>query len=123
MRHRAKCKVCGSVIESKGVGDYVVCECGDVVLEGDPSGCFLARLKNKSSMVIIDDEGNEIIPKQAVEAIPMPDEKPSRRELLESLEHWLENLENLPVNARMTPVTHADLASVVSLVCALFRLD
>ena len=33
-RNRAKCKICGDVIESRNTHDYVTCSCGAVSVDG-----------------------------------------------------------------------------------------
>ena len=34
IRNAAQCKLCGDVIESKHVHDYVTCECGNISVDG-----------------------------------------------------------------------------------------
>lgn len=34
LRNRARCKLCGSIIESKHVHDFVTCGCGAISVDG-----------------------------------------------------------------------------------------
>ena len=34
IRNRAKCRLCGDVIESKSVHDFVPCKCGEIFVDG-----------------------------------------------------------------------------------------
>lgn len=34
IRNMARCKLCGEVIESRHVHDYVTCECGAIAVDG-----------------------------------------------------------------------------------------
>ena len=75
MRNRAKCKLCGDIIESFHPTDVVECKCGEIAVDrGLGLGCAARDWKN---FVRVDDEGNEIVvritegpkPKQAKEVI------------------------------------------------------
>ncbi len=64
MRNRAKCKLCGEVIESMHKHDYVVCKCGEIAVDGgqEYSRCVAAH---KENFLKIDDEGNAVEIKHA----------------------------------------------------------
>ena len=58
MKNRAKCKLCGSIIESCHPMDYVVCKCGEIELNGGDA--MLSRANDYTNFVRVDDLGNEI---------------------------------------------------------------
>lgn len=126
MRNRAKCKGCGDIIENKNTTGYVICTCGDVSVCID-DGVFRAHLKNKENFLLVDDEGNEIIPKEAIlpkdTIAESPDYKPTKKEMLEMLEEMRKRIESLPPDAMLAPITHADFCSLLMLLSSILRAD
>ncbi len=127
MRNRAKCKKCNSTIESMHSTDYVFCKCGEIAVDG--GSAMLCFAKDWSIFVRVDDHDNEVIPK-VVESINFDKEpvnptsiKPTKKDLLDMLENMTKSYENLPQNALLQPVTHADLCSVLLLVLSVLRSD
>jgi hypothetical protein len=92
---------------------------------------------------MVDDEGNEIIPKKQEETKPtsISGEAPratsdeplvrdengralnmsSRRELLSMLDEMKKHIDDLPQHAQFAPVTHADWSALLGLLSLLFR--
>lgn len=58
MKNRAKCRLCGSIIESCHPMDYVVCTCGEIELNGGDA--MLSRAGDYANFMRVDDLGNEI---------------------------------------------------------------
>lgn len=148
-RARAKCRKCNEIIESKHRHDYVTCSCGEISIDGGGSGYLHCKANDEKNFVLLDDEGNEIIPRKKEIGEPTPDElihqkaqkqweneknpivhdlvipplstKPTKSEMLGMLDEMIERIENLPQEARYAPVTHADHVSLMLLVVSLFR--
>ncbi len=51
------------------------------------------------------------------------EKKSTKKELLEALEQMIQNMENLPMGAMLSPVNHYDLVSVLILFSSLYKLD
>lgn len=143
---KAKCRLCNDIIESKHRHDYVTCSCGEISVDGG-SEYMHCRANDEKNFILLDDEGNEIIPKKKEVAEPTPDElihqkaknqwegknashdnypfgalaKPTKDEMLAMLDEMIERIENLPQEARYAPITHADHVSLMLLVASLFR--
>lgn len=123
MRNRAKCKLCNSIIESYTIEDRVECECGEIGISGGLQNleCFANDFSN---FLRVDDEGNEIVVK-----VKENDEsvdytmKPSRAELVDMLEELRLRIDSLPPQAMHSPVTHADFASLLMLISAIFKSE
>jgi len=49
--------------------------------------------------------------------------KPNKKELIEMLDEMQKNIEKLPPNAWMQPITHYDFSSLIILLSALFKSD
>ncbi len=47
-RNAVKCKICGNVIESKHTWDYVICDCGQVGVDGGKD--YLKRIGRSENM-------------------------------------------------------------------------
>lgn len=126
MRNRAKCKLCNSIIESFHRHDYVTCQCGEISVDGGLD-YFRCRAGDWSNFLRVDDEGNEIVPviKDKEELVPINEEakKPNRDELIDMLEEMMKGYERLPEHAMLSPVTHADLVSVLLLLLSILRSD
>jgi hypothetical protein len=128
MRNRAKCKKCLSIIESFHQHDYVSCQCGEIAVDG---GLYYLRaiFTNKENFIRIDDQDNEIIPvfidkdQSSNEQQSSEDELLTKKELLQELERLKDSYASLPEKIMYDPVTHSDLASVLLLLCAIFKAD
>lgn len=126
MRNRAKCKLCGDVIESFHEHDQVSCKCGEIGISG---GLQLlgTRAVNYANFLRVDDEGNEITVKYKEERTDEPTDKkeqqnkPSRLEMIEMLDAMAKTYENLPPHALGAPVTHYDYCSLLMLLSSIFR--
>jgi hypothetical protein len=119
MRNRAKCKLCGSVIESVKPSDYVNCSCGEIAVDGG-TDYYKVAYKRFENLIRLDDDGNEIIPELRQTLTPS---KPSRKELLDMLKDMIDNIEKLPPYALSSPVTHSDFVSLMLLLSAIFASE
>lgn len=121
MRNRAKCRLCQSIIESFHKEDYVACKCGEISISGGVYQ-YDCGAKDFQNFLRIDDDGNEIVVKVEQNAKPKND-KPSKKDLLDSLDHMIESIERLPDNAKAHPINHYDLASALILLSCILRSD
>lgn len=122
MRNRAKCKLCGDIIESFHASDYVSCKCGEISVDG--GAALWCSCNSWDNFIRIDDDGKEIAIKLEKSPIPIPEEvtlSTSRKEVIEMIDEMIKTYEGLPQNAMTSPVTHYDLLSVLLLVSALFK--
>ena len=55
IKNKAKCKLCGQVIESKHRHDFVTCDCGEISVDGGKD--YRRRLyKNKENLIELSEE-------------------------------------------------------------------
>jgi hypothetical protein len=129
LKNRAKCKLCGDVIESKHRHDFVACKCENISVDGGNDYCHM-NVKDKQGFCMIDDEGNEIIPKysdalnEPITAEEVAEKilpKPKREELLCIMDEMVRRIDELPKEAILSPVTHADFSSLLMLLSSIFR--
>lgn len=132
MRNRAKCKLCEDVIESTHTYDFVACRCGQISVDGgsDYNKCSAEDWIN---FLRVDDEGNIVVPiiKDREAALENQNKnndlsimsRPTKEELLDVLDETIKNIENLPIDASLSPVTHADFSSLLTLLSSIFRAD
>src|SRR5579872_651419 len=115
--NRAKCRLCGSIIEALTEDDYVPCNCGEIAVEGRDSLRVYAN--DLSNILRVDDEGNVIVPvikESGGELAPAPREAgdtPPGPDLLDMLHEMIGSIENLPQNAMLKPITHYDFAAAL----------
>lgn len=129
MRNRAKCKKCGSIIESFHQTDYVMCKCGEISVDG--GNALKCAAKDYSNFVRVDDDGNEIVVKvlkgdgkaQEDDEKVSEYEKPQRKELIEMLDEMIKNIEKMPQHAMSGPINHYDYASLLILLSSIFRCE
>lgn len=126
-RHRAKCRLCNTVIEavSQYGGTEIPCACGEIAFDlrsNPPSYCAI----NFQNMIGIDAEGNEndmhvldIRKSDISSAKPEPEGNTDQANY--QLEMLIERVEGLPVHAMNSFVTHYDYLSLLYLVKALIR--
>lgn len=115
MRNRAKCKLCGSIIESLVKGEVVTCECKEIGIDGGQDE-YIVYYKTVDNFLRIDDSDNVI-------TVTEKQWKPSKKDLIQMLDEMIKKTEELPQMAMMTGVTHYDLLSFMLLVSALFKED
>lgn len=120
MVNRAKCKLCKTILQTKHPHDYVTCNCGEITIGGGDE-FFRVKMKNKENLILIDNDGNEIIPKE--KEIPQQEDisTPSKEDLLSLLEDMYKRIEELPMNAALAPITHADFAALIMLLSAILK--
>lgn len=59
MRNRAKCKLCGDILESFHQHDYVTCSCDEISIDGGQY-MFKCGAKDFRNFLRVDDNGKEI---------------------------------------------------------------
>ena len=136
MRNRAKCKLCNDIIESKHIGEFVTCKCGQISIDGGPSEYRRCLAHDWANFVYLDDDDKERPikvhkleqdPKDKVTEEKAKESKeetkiPGKRgELMEVLKETLRNSENLPAHVKSSFVTYSDLDGLVSLIYAILR--
>lgn len=124
MKNRAKCKLCQSILESTHPNDYISCKCGHISINGGDERyeCFALNFDN---FLRVDDEGNEIVVKvkENDQTSTNLNARLSKKELLNVLDEMHQKIEALPMEAALSSVTNADLASLMMLLSAIFRAD
>ncbi len=122
MKNRAKCMLCGDVIESFHATDYIMCKCGEISLYGgDAMRC---GAKNWDNFRRIDDEGNEIVVVVKEEREKILSENPStikRADLIKEVENMIRVIENLPSHAQHQPVSQWDHCCLLILLHSVLR--
>ena len=126
MRNKAKCKLCGSVIESYHSMDYVACTCGEISLDGgDAMRCY--AVNDLANIIRIDDDGNEIVPKivhkETIEQPAEVDSKPTRADMLTMLDDMINSYEALPKQGLQSYCTNADLCSALMLIRSIVKCE
>ena len=140
MRNRAKCRLCGDIIESLHRHDFVTCKCNEIFVDGgnDYLRCGAGSWDN---FLRVKDNGEEISvslveeKKEPEEAYKSPTTitidtsasieaaKPTRKELLERIKTCIKDIERLPDRAMELPLTHYDYRLLLSLLLDLFSSD
>jgi len=124
MRNRAKCRLCEEIIESFHSHDYVSCKCGEISIDGGNMH-YKASAKDFNNFLRVDDNGKEVevVVEEKAPIEDLPSFKPSKEELLQMLEEMQKRIENLPIEAIYSPINHADFASLMMLLSAIFRSE
>jgi len=125
MRNRAKCKLCGDILESFHQHDFVICKCGEISIDGG-ANAYKCGAKDWKNFLRVDDQGNEIVVKLEEEKPQMISQdmpKPTKKELIDMLDAMAKNIENLPQHVMSTPVNHYDLYSFMLLISQILKED
>ena len=123
MKKRAKCKLCLTVVEAKNYIDIWSCSCGEISIDRISGEWHASVIKDINNLILIDDEGNEIIPKIASNnnyELNVPSTY-SKESLLETLNAMAKNIDSLPQDARLAPITHSDFGALITLLSSIFR--
>jgi predicted nucleic acid-binding Zn-ribbon protein len=117
MKNRAKCKVCKSIIESFHSTDLVICNCGEIFVDGgDAMKCGATDFAN---FLRVDDHGNEIV--VTVTEKNEPIESRIDDPIGFSIDEMIKNIESLPEHAKSSSVTQYDLMSVLLILRAMHK--
>lgn len=111
MKNRAKCKLCGDVIESLHSQDYQLCKCGEIFVDGASE--MYCGAKHWENFLRIDDDGNEVIPK--IVDFPIEESITTKQQRIELLHEMIQAYKNLPQQAQIMPPTNYDLYAALSL--------
>lgn len=123
MRNRAKCKLCHSIIESYTILDYVSCKCDEISIWGGKINLH-CEAKDWNNFLRIDDEGNEIIVSvKAKDDDTAPLGKQKKEMLIAMLDEMIKNVEGLPSEAMLAPVTHYDYLSLMLLLSSILKSE
>lgn len=127
MKNRAKCRLCGSLIESFHRYDFVACKCGEISIDGGKDHLHCAA-KDWKNFLRVDDVGNEIIVSVAGEESEVHmqlDSTPlqSKKERIDMLRTMIGNLENLPPEVLLKPVNHYDFYSYLAVVLSILTSE
>ena len=126
MRNRAKCRLCGDIIESFHRTDYVACSCDEISVDGGEYR-FQCGAKDFKNFIRIDDLDREIpirFESQEPEEIKdLPTVKPTKDELIEMLDDMINNIEKLPPRALNSSVTHYDLVAALILIASVLKAE
>lgn len=132
MRNRAKCKLCGDLLESFHRHDYVQCKYKAIAIDGgtDYCRCFAVDWNN---FIRIDDEDKEIIPeiiekdaeeKKKEEGISEMEAPPlTREDHIKSIQSIIDRCESLPDHALSMPINHYDYLSLLYLLKAILSIE
>lgn len=131
MRNRAKCGLCGDILESFHRHDWVKCKCGEISIDGG-NDYFKCSANNFKNFIRLNDDDSEVPvefvePTQEKEDVKdSPVDEPYRitkKDLLDELDRMIKNYESLPQRAMEQPINHYDLVSVLLLASALFKAE
>jgi hypothetical protein len=112
MNNRAKCKLCKKIIESFHSTDYVMCDCGEIAVDGGAAMRCIAR--DFKNFLRVDDEGNEIVVTVKENKEDASEDK--KHSILSCLEEMIAHTEGLPSHVLLQPVTHYDHLSLMILI-------
>lgn len=127
MKNRAKCKLCGSVIESFHPYDHVICKCGEIELNGGDA--LFAKARDFANFLRVDDHGNEIVvkytePNSNHESDNQDNqfkEDIGKKELIELIEKMMKDDEQLPSHVKSQPLYYYDLQRYMLVILNLFK--
>ena len=127
MRNRAKCKLCGNIIESLHPHDWQQCKCGEIFVDGGED-CHRCGARDWNNFLRVDDDGNEVVPvilnkyeeDEKCDLKPIEDDQ-KHDLLLQHLKGMIDGFENLPGHARTSFVTQMDLHYALLTIYELFK--
>ncbi len=134
MKTRILCKLCKSKITALNNGERTDCSCGkvfvSVIVMNGKEQLEVGYSGNRDDYSILDDEDNEITPresnteemaKEVSQLISTLDEHEILKQLLKSLDHQVIAMENWSQAAKFSPSTQQDLLAHLLWTQAAFR--
>ncbi|MDE3022097.1 MAG: hypothetical protein KGI54_09565 [Pseudomonadota bacterium] len=129
MRNRAKCRLCGDVIESFHQHDYVRCSCDQIAVDGG-NHYHKCEAVDWVNFIRIDDEGNEILPKivdqiadarKPIDTVISEPPPLSRDEKMMMLKQMADSYDRLPQSAMMVSPTNYDMHALIILLHSILK--
>jgi hypothetical protein len=130
MRNRAKCKVCGDILESFHEHDWVSCKCAEISICGGNIRLECAA-KDWKNFLRVDDLDHIIVPKvvqkdaeklqQDDNAITLQSDRPDFKEKLDMLKSMVNHFEELPKHVMESPINHYDFYSMALVIISLLE--
>ncbi len=129
MRNRAKCKLCGDILESFYLNDVVECSCGEITIWGG-----LYELNSKANdyenFLRIDEDGNEITVRFLQKGEEDKEEelyeikgRLSKKEAIELMERTLKGMQDSLDHSMNRYVNYYDFCYYLSLILSALRED
>jgi hypothetical protein len=128
MTNKAKCKLCGDIIESLHKNDLIKCSCGEIAIAGGEYE-LLSFANDYANFLRIDEFGEEksvtYIENYKDIAIQEKDvETPfTRTQLIDMLDRLIKYYDKMPSHAQLQFVTHKDLSEALSLMLSIWRAE
>jgi predicted nucleic acid-binding Zn-ribbon protein len=117
---KAKCTLCGDIIENNSETEWKGCKCGVLHVKGNR-----LRFDSLENVLMIDPNGSEISLKpkdiQREQTEEMQSAKPTKEEMLEMLDDMARRIDDLPGHAASQPITHYDFQALVLLLSSILR--
>jgi hypothetical protein len=126
-RNRAKCKLCGDILESFHRHDYVECKCGEIAIDGGLD-YLKAHAKDFGNFIRLDDDGNEFTAfyQEKEEAAAKVEEVPfkldTKEDILALVNDMIESLDRLPHHAHTSSMTQLDHKAILLLFLRVLKL-
>lgn len=120
--NRAKCALCGDIVESFFSYNEGVCKCGEVHVLGGDAQAFKTSSGNWNNLIYVDDIGNKICIENKDSGEKNPQQKSagdspsetlfegrSKKELIDELQEMIKSDAKLPDNAHIQSLNYVDL--------------
>jgi hypothetical protein len=128
MRNRAKCKLCGDILESFHEFDYQTCKCNEISISGGLIK-YECAAKDFANFLRVDDEGNEIVPKisskdENIANTYIPELHMDKKNIIDSLDSQIKTFKRifeLHPDMQYQYVSQSDFVSALELVLDCLR--
>lgn len=85
------------------------CACGKLGVRGDDRSMEIIRCANVDEYTIVDENGNEVIPREELPETESLNEEDGFDQLMKANDHLVHILENLSASSQLSPCTNRDL--------------
>jgi hypothetical protein len=134
--NRAKCALCGDVVQSFYASDEAVCKCGEVHVLGGELQAFKPSSGNWNNLIYVDDIGNKICIENKDDAEKQPEqsgayESPdqavfkgrTKEEVIDELQSMITSDAKLPDSAHVQTLTYVDLLRYMVVILDILKRD
>jgi hypothetical protein len=134
--NRAKCALCGDIVESFFSYNEAVCKCGEVHVIGGGVQAFKPSSGNWSNLLYVDDAGNKICVENKDHTEKKPEDSSAdkapdqaifkartKKEVVEELQSMITCDAKLPDNAHIQQLTYVDLLRYMVVILDILKRD
>ena len=123
MKNKAKCRLCGDIIESVHSDEVASCKCGAISVHGGDA-MYCSVLGDWTNFIRVDDNGNEIVPtikEKAIDESEATERLATKQDLIDALTRQYEYIDASYDVVKWAAPTTSDISAMLQIIVGIFK--